>query len=301
MGCANREARELLDASARRAARPDGNLTWSAPSTGRPSWSVTTCAGAFPLTEAVLSSSRAAVGGGGELVVGHDWAVRAGDFERLVPEPPDERRIPARGDCGEARHARRRAVVSGDGREGIAGDVERAAAALPRSDAALQPPAEPGELGREHGDARLVPIEGRPAPGKLDRRRLRRRRRTGRSTPRRSRRSRARTTVAARSSDSTRSPSISAARPAEADQTDCATSPPSGPGSQSTATSAPVPCAAASASSASVCSIGAPAASERAARAKPASASATSVLARLPIKVRRAARPRARSSASAAR
>ena len=71
------------------------------------------------------------VRGSGELRVGHDRPVGAGDLERPVTEPPDERRVAAGGDRRKARDARRSPVVGGNGGERVAGDVE-CAAAVPR-------------------------------------------------------------------------------------------------------------------------------------------------------------------------
>ena len=236
----------------------------------------------------------------GELCVGHDRPVGAGDLERPVTEPPHDRGVAARRDRRKARNSRRSTVVGGNGGEGVAGDVECPAAVPPRCDAALEQLGE-SERARPRA-ARFASPPGRTALPAVRARSPRRRlpRRTEWSSPRRfrravperpSRRSRATRRAAPRSPRPDRRRSTRSSARRDSRQAPAARAPPRRP---------PTPVLQPPRAATNVCSIGAPAASERAACPSTASASAT-VLARLPIKVRRAARPRARSSASAAR
>ena len=136
MGGADGEARELFDAVCVRSAagrkpdleRAEQGLPELQRHDGRGSTSVDG-------DHADLLGDR--VRGSGQLGVGHDRAVGAGDSERPVTETPDECRVAAGGDRREAGDPRRSPVVGDSCGERIARDVE--CAAVPRRDAVLEP------------------------------------------------------------------------------------------------------------------------------------------------------------------
>ena len=105
----------------------------------------------------------------GERFVGHDRPIRAGDLERLVAQPPDDRSVTTGRNRREPRQPRRGGVLRGERGERIADDSEGAVASRSHRDAAVEPGCEPGELGRDRREPQLVRVERRTATRELDR------------------------------------------------------------------------------------------------------------------------------------